>query len=174
MFGLRFWTVSVLYAAGATLLLGIPTVLIPNHLFSRTVPTSPQDYVIWVVSVLLIGPLMGLTTLYPVGPKATTQNHSLKGSGRAIAGTLLSFFSVGCPVCNKVVVLLLGLGGAMTFFNPLRPFLGLAAIVLMSVTLYMRVRVLRHGCPVRLKETTSHRAPLSLFLREVNDHSKEQ
>jgi len=107
--------------------------------------------VIWVVSVLLIGPLMGLTTLYPVGSKTTTQDRSLKGSGRALAGTLLSFFSVGCPVCNKVVVLLLGLGGAMTFFNPLRPFLGLASIVLMSVTLFLRVRVLRHGCPVSLK-----------------------
>jgi hypothetical protein len=151
MFGLRFWTVSALYAAGAALLLGIPTVLIPNHLFSRIVPTSPQDYVIWVVSVLLIGPLMGLTTLYPVESKTTTQNRSLKGSGRALAGTLLSFFSVGCPVCNKVVVLLLGLGGAMTFFNPLRPFLGLASIVLLSVTLFLRVRVLRHGCPVSLK-----------------------
>ncbi len=160
MFGLRFWGISALYAAGATLVIGIPTVLIPNHLFSRTVPTSPQDYVIWGVSVLLIGPLMGLVTLYPAGDtKATTPNRSLAGSGRAIAGTLLSFFSVGCPVCNKVVVLLLGLSGAMTFFNPLRPLLGLASIVLMSVTLFMRVRVLRYGCPVRLKEVTSQHAP---------------
>ncbi len=46
MFGLRFWGISALYAAGAALLLGIPSVLIPNHLFTRTVPTSPQDYAI--------------------------------------------------------------------------------------------------------------------------------
>jgi hypothetical protein len=50
------------------------------------------------------------------------------------------------PVCNKVVVLLLGLGGAITIFNPLRPFLGLASIVLLSVTLFLRVRVVRYGC----------------------------
>jgi predicted membrane protein len=176
MFGLRFWGVSALYAAGAALLIGIPGVLIPNHLFIRTVPTSPLDYVIWVVSALLIGPLLGLATLYPVEPKQATpnSNRSLAGSGRALAGIVLSFFSVGCPACNKVVVLLLGFGGAMTFFNPLRPFLGLAAIVLMSVTLFMRVRVLRHGCPVRLREATSQRAPLSLFLREEKDISKEQ
>jgi hypothetical protein len=157
MFGLRFWTVSALYAAGAALFIGIPSVLIPNHLFSRTVPTSPQDYVIWVISALLIGPLMGLATLYPVAPKRAnpTPNRSLAGSGRALAGTLLSFFSVGCPVCNKVVVLLLGFGGAMTFFNPLRPFLGLASIVLLSITLFLRVRVLRHGCPVNVQETAS-------------------
>ncbi len=53
MFGLRLWAISVLYAAGAALLLGILSVLIPNHLFSRTVPTSPQDYVIWALSALL-------------------------------------------------------------------------------------------------------------------------
>jgi hypothetical protein len=157
MFGLRFWPVSALYAAGAALLIGIPSVLIPNHLFSRTVPTSPQDYVIWVISALLIGPLMGLATLYPVAPRRATpvSNRSLAGSGRALAGTLLSFFSVGCPVCNKVVVLLLGFGGAMTFFNPVRPFLGLASIVLLSVTLFLRVRVLRHGCPVSFLEVSS-------------------
>ncbi len=74
----------------------------------------------------------------------------------------------GCPVCNKVVVLLLGLGGAMTFFNPLRPFTGLASIVLMSVTLFMRVRVLRYGCPVRVKEVPSQHAP-SLFSREEKE-----
>lgn len=171
MFGLRFWTVSALYAAGAALLIGIPSVLIPNHLFIRTIPTSPQDYMIWVVSALLIGPLLGLATLYPVEPKQATpnSNRSLAGSGRALTGTLLSFFSVGCPVCNKVVVLLLGFGGAMTFFNPLRPFLGLASIALISVTLYMRVRVLRHGCPVRLKESMPRENIPSLSPREEKE-----
>src|SRR5215472_11714659 len=139
MFGFRFWGISSLYAVGAALLLGVPTVLVPNPLFSRTVPTNPQDYMIWVISALLIGPLMGLATLYPALPKTTSANRSLKGSGHALAGTLLSFFSVGCPACNKVVVLLLGLGGAMTIFNPVRPLLGLAAIGLMSVTLFLRV-----------------------------------
>ncbi len=58
MFGFRFWSLSALYTAGSALLLGIPTLLIPNHLFSRIVPTSPQDYVIWIISALLLGPLL--------------------------------------------------------------------------------------------------------------------
>ena len=45
----------------------------------------------------------------------------------AASSFFLSFFSVGCPICNKLVVFLLGIGGAMTFFNPLRPFLGIAS-----------------------------------------------
>jgi hypothetical protein len=147
MFGFRFWSLSALYAAGSALLLGIPTLLIPNPLFSRVVPTSPQDYVIWIVSVLLLGPELSLMTLYPMPSRKAAQGKGpLLGSGRAFAGTLLSFFSVGCPVCNKVVVLLLGVGGAMTIFNPLRPFLGLASIVLLGVTLFLRVRVVWYGC----------------------------
>lgn len=147
LFGFRFWSLAALYAAGSALLLGIPTKLIPTPLFSRVVPTSPQDYAIWIVSALLLGPLLSLMTLYPMpSPKATPGKGSLAGTGRAFGGVLLSFFSVGCPVCNKVVVLLLGLGGAMTVFNPLRPYLGLASIVLLGVTLFLRVRVVRYGC----------------------------
>ena len=48
MFSFRFWSLSALYTAGSALLLGVPTLLIPNHLFSRIVPTSLQDYVIWI------------------------------------------------------------------------------------------------------------------------------
>ncbi len=156
MFGFRFWSLSALYTAGSALLLGVPTLLIPNHLFSRTVPTSLQDYVIWIVSALLLGPLLALMTLYPMpSPKAALGKRSMAGSGRAFGGAVLSFFSVGCPVCNKVVVLLLGLGGAMTIFNPLRPLLGLASIVLLGVTLFLRVRVVRYGCSLPPQKTVA-------------------
>ena len=147
LFGFRFWSLAALYAAGSALILGIPTRLIPTPLFSRVVPTSLQDYAIWIVSALLLGPLLSLMTLYPIpSPKATPRKGSLAGTGRAFGGAMLSFFSVGCPVCNKVVVLLLGLGGAMTIFNPLRPYLGLASIALLGVTLFLRVRVVLYGC----------------------------
>src|SRR5215471_7426849 len=156
LFGFRFWSLSALYAVGSALLLGIPTRLIPTPLFSRMVPTSPQDYAIWTVSALLLGPLLSLMTLYPMpSPKATQGKGSLAGTWRAFGGALLSFFSVGCPVCNKVVVLLLGLGGAMTIFNPLRPFLGLASIVLLGVTLFLRVRVVRYGCSLPPQKTVA-------------------
>src|SRR5260370_38559451 len=112
MFGFRFWSLSALYTAGSALFLGVPTLLIPNHLFSRTVPTSPQDYVIWIASVLLLGPLLALMTLYPMpSQKAAQGKRSLPDSGRSFGWAVLSFFSVGCPVCDIGVVLLLWLGG---------------------------------------------------------------
>ena len=157
MFGYRFWSLAALYTVGSALLLGIPTRLIPTSLFSRIVPTSPQDYMIWIISALLLGPLLALMTLYPMpSQKAALGKRSLAGTGRAFGGALLSFFSVGCPVCNKVVVLLLGLGGAMTIFNPLRPFLGLASIVLLGVTLFLRVRVVRYEGRLPAQKTVAN------------------
>jgi hypothetical protein len=32
----------------------------------------------------------------------------------ALAGGVLSFLGVGCPICNKIVELLLGISGAFT------------------------------------------------------------
>ena len=151
MFGMRFWGLSVLYAVGAALLIGVPTVLIPNSLFLRMTPTSLQDYAIWGSTAVLVGPVMALATLYPVGAPTSIRT----GGVRAFIGTLLSYFSVGCPICNKVVVFLLGVSGTMTFFNPLRPLLGATSLVLLAVTLWLRIRVLRHGCPVRVVDAPS-------------------
>jgi hypothetical protein len=146
MLSWRFWSVSAFYTLGAALLIGIPTVLIPNQLFSRMTPTAWQDYVIWLMTALLVGPVMALATFYPAMPRQTLQT----GGVRAWVGVMLSFFSVGCPICNKIVVLLLGLTGAMTFFNPLRPFLGIASILLLAITLWLRIRVVQFGCPINL------------------------
>ena len=57
-----------------------------------------------------------------------------------MAGTLVTFFAVGCPVCNKLVLLALGTTGAVTWFAPVQPFLALASIVLMAIALRIRMR----------------------------------
>ena len=43
----------------------------------------------------------------------------------------------------------------MTIFNPLRPLLGLASIVLLGVTLFLRVRVVRYGCRLPPQKTVA-------------------
>lgn len=59
------------------------------------------------------------------------------------------------PYLQQTGGLAAGISGAMTFFNPLRPFLGVASIALLSVTLLLRIRVLRRGCPVDLSNVTT-------------------
>lgn len=142
----RFWLVAALYTLGAALFIGLPTRLIPNSFFMRMTPTSPRDYVIWGITVALFGPTLALSTLYPAASLRETWRQLGSGDLRAMAGALLSFFSVGCPVCNKLVVLALGVSGAMSIFDPLRPFLGVAAILTLGLTLYLRLRSLRYGC----------------------------
>ncbi len=151
MFGVRFWGLSALLALGAAVVIGVPTMLIPTPLFHRMTPTSLLDYVIWGISAGLLGPLLALAILSPSSIDASASQRS--GGLRALLGGILSFLSVGCPVCNQLVVLLLGVGGTMTFFNPLRPFLGSASIMILAVTLFLHVRVLRYGCSVRFAET---------------------
>jgi hypothetical protein len=55
-------------------------------------------------------------------------------------GGLLSFFAVGCPVCNKLVVIALGTVGAREWFEPIQPYLAVASIVLIAAALRARLR----------------------------------
>ena len=45
-----------------------------------------------------------------------------------LAGAV-TYLAVGCPVCNKVVLVALGTSGALSWFAPVQPLLGLAAVV---------------------------------------------
>jgi hypothetical protein len=51
-------------------------------------------------------------------------------------------FAVGCPICNKLVVAVLGAGGALSYFGPAQPVLGAASIVLLGAALALRLRAL--------------------------------
>ncbi|HET9017538.1 MAG TPA: hypothetical protein VFN57_18200 [Thermomicrobiaceae bacterium] len=125
---------AVLAGVFTLLAVGIPTVLIPNHLFSRAVPTRPVDYVIYGITVALAAVLGAAYALPAACPLRTN---------RLTAGGFLSFLAVGCPVCNKVVVLLIGATGALTYFQPIQPLLGVAGIVLLASGLVLRLRDVR-------------------------------
>lgn len=138
---------TILYALSGgfatALLLGIPTVLIPNRWFGRAIPPRPLDYVIFALTVALVA---ALAATYALPLACPTRERSLT------AGGLLSFFAVGCPVCNKLAVLALGWSGAMTYFAPLQPFLGVASLILLATTLATRLRPLwsRRAAPADL------------------------
>ncbi len=128
---------ALLYGLGggiATLLLiGIPTVLIPNRWFGRAIPPRPLDYAILALTVALVA---ALAATYALPLACPTRERSLT------AGGLLSFFAVGCPVCNKLAVLALGWSGVLTYFAPIQPVLGVASIALLAATLVARLRPL--------------------------------
>lgn len=138
-FGPRGWAVALAAGLGAALLTGIPTVLIDNPVFGREIPPRPADYVIWIISSILTGLIAG-----------TYAGSSPEGAERrTLAGGLLTYLAVGCPVCNKLVVLLLGTSGALSFFQPVQLYIGVAALLLLGWALLLRARaVTADACPI--------------------------
>lgn len=129
---------AAVYGMASALVIAIPTRLVPNRWFRRMTPTRPQDYVFLVVSSVLIGLLIALRSAAPRRVEA----HAF-GAGM---GTL---FAVGCPVCNKLVVALLGTGGALSVFAPLQPLLALAAIAVLVFAIRGQINsISASACPI--------------------------
>ena len=128
----RGWLLAGGSATAAAILIGIPTDIVPNDWFTRMTPIRPQDYVIWATTALLAGLVVGTFAL---------RGDRRQGEACAMSGGLLSFFAVGCAVCNKLVVLLLGTTGALTFFAPLQLYIGLASIAALAWALLLRARL---------------------------------
>ena len=133
----KAWVIATLAAAIGLVVIGLPTAIYENLFFVRMTPVRPQDYVIWVVSSVLIGLIVG--SYFAGGSKA--------GEEKVLSGSVLSVLAVGCPICNKPVVLLLGTSGALTFFAPLQLYIGIVSILLLGWTLLLRVKALAEACP---------------------------
>ncbi len=144
---MRSWTkrqrwAGVLGAVAVAIGIGIPTDVIPNPVFGRPVPVTWWSYPVLVVTAVLAGML--IATYVRVGSAETESSSTeieIDGPSRqGSIGGLLSFFAVGCPVCNKLVVVALGTTGARQWFEPLQPLLAVASIVLLAYALRARIR----------------------------------
>jgi hypothetical protein len=122
------------------LVLGIPTGLIPNSAFHRVIAADGFDYFFWASTSVVTGALLATYAL----PRVFRDRAAEAGLG----GGFLSFLAIGCPVCNKAVVALIGTSGAVSMFQPIQPFLGALGLVLASVALVIRLRGIRRGCRV--------------------------
>ncbi len=133
--------VGVLAAVAAALVVGIPTDVVPNPWFGREIGVRPFDVVVLVALSVLTGALAATYTV---------AGSSGGGAPRAGIGSgVIGWFAVGCPVCNKLVVGLLGVSGATNSFAPAQPFLGALAVALAGIALVIRVRAIRRGaCPM--------------------------
>lgn len=138
MFSPKAWIITTLATVTGLAVIGLTTAIYENPFFIRMTPVRPQDYVIWIVSSALIGLIAGS---YFAG-------RSTGGEGKTVSGGVLSVLAVGCPICNKPVVLLLGTSGALTFFAPLQLYLGIASVLLLGWTFFLRARALAGACSV--------------------------
>ena len=118
-----------------SLAVGLPTDVIPNPVFGRPVDVTWWSYPVLVVTAVL-GGLLAATYV-----RVDQPDEELDTPGKAGGlGGLLSFFAVGCPTCNKLVVVALGSTGALDWFAPAQPILAGLSLVLLGWALRARLR----------------------------------
>ena len=135
--GLRSWTANRwLVASAATTLaalaMGIPTGAVRTSLYRRMTSVTWWEYPVWAASAVLLGILTATYVRARPIPSG--------GGGRAAGGGVLATFAIGCPICNKIVVTLIGVSGALDYWAPLQPVLGLSSIALLLIALVVRLR----------------------------------
>jgi hypothetical protein len=147
---------------------GMVSAIIPNPVFGRQIPPEAFAIAIWLLSAPLIGivgatytapmpaagaqplrfaPAGGLHSAEPLLPVRPVEER--RSSTLGTIGGLGAFLAIGCPVCNKIALVLLGWSGALSIWAPLQPVLGAASLVLLAVTAAWRIRLRMRGgaCP---------------------------
>jgi hypothetical protein len=172
----RYLGWSALAGFVALVAFGLVSAIIPNPVFGREIPPEPFAIATWLASAVLMGllagtylvppPAVGVDLALPAVPAGTDRpaaagdaaavpgppppEEERRASALGYAGGVAAFLAIGCPVCNKVALVLLGTSGALTIWAPLQPLLALASLGLLAVTLAWRLRLRARGnaCPV--------------------------
>ena len=131
----RRWLVAAGSAIAFALVVAIPTDLIDTPVFGREIPPTWWAWPSLVVSSVLGGLLVAS---YIAAPNEVDDNAPASRRGGWIGGAL-TYFAVGCPVCNKLVLVALGSAGAITWFEPVQPVLQILAIALLAWALRSRL-----------------------------------
>lgn len=132
------------------LMLGIPTDLVPNPWFTRMIEAEPLNYFFWIATSILGGALLATYML----PGGAARSGSARTTGAVWGGGTLGLLAVGCPICNKLVVTLLGVSGALNYFAPLQPILGAVAVLLAASALVVRLRGAGGSCATGATQPT--------------------
>lgn len=138
----RQWGAASISAVAIALAMGVATAIIENPIFVRMIPTPWWAYPVWISSAVLLGLLIGTY----VAPWGQTEKPGSSHQRRSLGAAVLAWFAVGCPTCNMLVVLALGTGGAVTWFQPLQPILAVVSVLLLGVALRSRLRN-AESCP---------------------------
>lgn len=119
------------------LMLAVPTDLIETPLFTRMTPTRWWQYLLWASASVLGGAVMAVRRL----PGAA----ACPFEKRTAAGGAATFVAVGCPICNKLVVALLGVAGALDYFAPAQPIIGAVSVALLVMVLHRQSKLAGRG-----------------------------
>ncbi|MEU1273209.1 hypothetical protein [Streptomyces sp. NPDC005799] len=162
---LRRWLVAAAVTVLAALVIGVPTGVVSTPFYTRMTPVLWWNYPVWAFSSVLEGlvvatyvrpraaalPAQVGSSLIPLGEAAWNPASGEVRSreeraaerpltARALLGGIGSTLAVGCPICNKLVVLAIGVSGALSYWAPVQPVLALASVALLGYALVRRLR----------------------------------
>lgn len=120
-------------AAAIAMFIGLGTVaaLWDNPFFVRMTPTGDFEIALLLLQSVLAGFYVGLP-------------QSRCGKRMAGAGAVIGFLGIACPVCNKVLVFLVGSTLLLEYFEPVRPYVALGGVALLALAI--RLKLGRKAC----------------------------
>lgn len=160
----KFRVHVLLWTILSALAYGVVAAIIPNPVFGREIPPTDAAVAVWLISAPLVG-IIGATYSSPWAA-ATSPIMMLGGGGMAAAAasgataraadderitwlggvaSFGTFLAIGCPLCNKVALLLLGTSGALSIWAPIQPVLGVVSLALLAATVVWRLRLRATG-----------------------------
>ena len=122
----REWFISLSITVATFLLFGTVTALWSNPFFIRMTEVSDLDYVILCFETILIGLFFGIRA----------QKCAVKKTG---FGGIFGFLGFGCSLCNKLLLLLFGSSFLLTYFEPIRYYVGVTGILIFSFALFQKL-----------------------------------
>jgi hypothetical protein len=148
----RFKVIGLLGALLTLIAFGVLNAIIPTPFFERPIAPEPFAIATWIVSAPLIGFVLATylsppkPSLDPATPLAlNTTAASDQRSTLGVLGGFGTLLAIGCPICNKIALVLLGTSGALSVYAPLQPVIGGISIALLVATAVWRLRLRARG-----------------------------
>lgn len=129
----RRWLVALFVGLATYLLIGLPTAVISNPVFGRSIGVTTWSVPVLVITSVLTGLLVGS---YFRNDPILAEEKSIKIGG---VGAIFSYLAIGCPVCNKLALIALGSTGAIKYFAPVQPYLAWVGVLLLAFAVQKRL-----------------------------------
>ena len=120
---LKLLLISLIMATIVFVMMGSLTALWHSPYFMRMTAVMGWDYLILSLESMLIVLFLGFL------------NHTVPLK-KARLGGFFGFLGFGCSICNKLLLLLFSSSFLLTYFKPIRYYLGATGTLIFSFTLY--------------------------------------
>ena len=122
-------------AVATVVVVGVPTDVIDTGFFTRMTPVRWWEPLVVAAMAVLMFAWAGIKS----APRARSSN------ARGVVSVFATALAVGCPVCNKVAVSLLGVSGALSVWAPVQPVIAGISLLASAGAVIARWRGARCG-----------------------------